>query len=156
MTLTPLLTPDPGLYVDAVTQLIKSAQHTLYLQYQYVQPNPNAPQPFRDLIQAVVDRHTAGVDVKIIASEFQTREHLEELQNLGFDVVNRVKIQANVHNKGIVVDGTKVLVSSQNWSSAGVLDNRDAGIIIDHTGIAKYFQDIFHHDWNTLSQHKLG
>lgn len=156
MTVTPLLTPDPGVYVDAVTSLVSSAQHTLYLQYQYVQPNPAAAPSFQDLIAAVVARHIAGVDVKIIASEFQTREHLEALQNLGFDVVNRVKIQANVHNKGIVVDGAKVLVSSQNWSTAGVLENRDAGVIVDHAGSAAYFQAIFLHDWNTLGQHKLG
>jgi len=105
-----------------------------------------------------VDRNAAAAEetVKIIASEFQTREHLEALQNLGFDVVNRVKIQANVHNKGIVVDGAKVLVSSQNWSTAGVLENRDAGVIVDHAGSAAYFQAIFLHDWNTLGQHKLG
>ena len=35
-----------------------------------------------------------------------------------------------MHNKGIVVDSKTVLVSSQNWSSAGVLQNRDAGVII--------------------------
>lgn len=68
MTITPLLTPDPGLYVNAVTQLVQSAEHTLYLQYQYVEPNPSAPKPFQDLIAAVVARHAAGVDVKIIAS----------------------------------------------------------------------------------------
>jgi phosphatidylserine/phosphatidylglycerophosphate/cardiolipin synthase-like enzyme len=155
MTITPLLTPDLGVYVDAVTDLIRNADHTLYLQYQYIQPNFTAPQPFQDLIAAVVARHHAGVDVKIIASEFQTREHLEELQNLGFDVVTRVKIQANVHNKGIVADGQRVLVSSQNWSKAGVLENRDAGVIIDHAPIAAYYEQIFLHDWNTLGQFKL-
>ena len=155
MTVTPLLTPDPGVYVDAVTELVRSAQQTLSLQYQYVQPNSTAPQPFQDLIAAVVARHHAGVDVKIITSEFQTREHLEELQNLGFDVVNRVKIQPNVHNKGIVADGQRVLISSQNWSKAGVLENRDAGVIIDHAPIAQYYQQIFTHDWNNLGQHHL-
>ena len=155
MTITPLLTPDPGVYVDAVTDLVRNANHTLYLQYQYVEPNLTAPQPFQDLIAAVVARHHAGVDVKIIASEFQTREHLEELQNLGFDVVTRVKIQPNVHNKGIVADGQRVLISSQNWSKAGVLENRDAGVIIDHAPIAAYYQQIFLHDWNTLGQFNL-
>jgi phosphatidylserine/phosphatidylglycerophosphate/cardiolipin synthase-like enzyme len=156
MTVTPLLTPDPGLYVAAVTELVKSAQHTLYLQYQYVEPNVKAPQAFQDLIAAVVARHTAGVDVKIIASEFQKRAHLELLQGMGFDVVTRFKIQNNVHNKGIVVDTKKVLVSSQNWSSAGVLDNRDAGVIVECGPVAAYFEKIFLHDWNTLSEHKLG
>jgi phosphatidylserine/phosphatidylglycerophosphate/cardiolipin synthase-like enzyme len=75
---------------------------------------------------------------------------------MGFDVVTRFKIQNNVHNKGIVVDTKKVLVSSQNWSSAGVLDNRDAGVIVECGPVAAYFEKIFLHDWNTLSEHKLG
>lgn len=157
MTLTPLLTPDPGVYVDAVTELVSSATRTLYLQYQYVQPNP-APDAaaFQKLIKAVIARHKAGVDVRLIVSKHQTRENLEALQNLGLDVVNQVRIQANVHNKGIVVDGTRVLVSSQNWSGAGVLQNRDAGIIVDQPDIARYFEQIFLHDWDTLSDQKVG
>jgi phosphatidylserine/phosphatidylglycerophosphate/cardiolipin synthase-like enzyme len=55
-----------------------------------------------------------------------------------------------------VVDTKKVLVSSQNWSSAGVLDNRDAGVIVECGPVAAYFEKTFLHDWNTLSEHKLG
>ena len=56
-----------------------------------------------------------------------------------------------MHNKGIVVDGATVLVSSQNWSTDGTLYNRDAGVIIDHQDAAQYFQQIFLHDWEHLA-----
>ena len=63
-----------------------------------------------------------------------------------------LKIQNNVHNKGIVVDcDTRVLVSSQNWSTDGTLYNRDAGLIIDNPAAATYFDQIFLHDWNELA-----
>jgi phosphatidylserine/phosphatidylglycerophosphate/cardiolipin synthase-like enzyme len=91
------------------------------------------------------------VEVKIIMSEFETAGYLEQLQGMGLDVVNNVKIQNNVHNKGIIVDGSAVLVSSQNWSSDGTLYNRDAGVIIYHETAAQYFQQIFLHDWNHLA-----
>jgi hypothetical protein len=38
-------------------------------------------------------------------SEYETSGYLEQLQSAGLDVVNSVRIQNNVHNKGIVVDG---------------------------------------------------
>jgi phosphatidylserine/phosphatidylglycerophosphate/cardiolipin synthase-like enzyme len=69
-------------------------------------------------------------------------------------VVDNVKIQNNVHNKGIIVDGRTVLISSQNWSTDGTLYNRDAGIIIEHPDAAQYFQQIFLHDWQHLAKHE--
>jgi phosphatidylserine/phosphatidylglycerophosphate/cardiolipin synthase-like enzyme len=95
------------------------------------------------------------VEVKIIMSEFEKAGYLEQLQEMGLDAANNVKIQNNVHNKGIVVDGSAVLVSSQNWSSDGTLYNRDAGVIIYNEIAAQYFQEIFLHDWNHLAIRKV-
>jgi phosphatidylserine/phosphatidylglycerophosphate/cardiolipin synthase-like enzyme len=94
------------------------------------------------------------VEVKIIMSEFETVGYLEQLRAMGLDVVSNVKIQKNVHNKGIVVDGAAVLVSSQNWSADGTLHNRDAGVIIYHQDAAQYFQQVFLHDWENLAAAK--
>jgi len=157
MTITPLLTPDPGVYVTKIEQLISSATNTLYMQFQYIElpaTSTAGSEPFQQLIQVVVDRQHAGVDVKIIMSEFETAGYLEQLQNAGVDVVHNVKLQNNVHNKGIVVDEKTVLVSSQNWSIAGTLHNRDAGVIIDNADAARYFQQIFLHDWQHLATQK--
>jgi PLD-like domain len=157
--MTPLLTPDPGVYTTAVKQLIESAGTTLYMQFQYIElPREanEASQPFLDLVDAVIARQQARVDVRIILSEFEKPGYLEQLHERGLDVVNIVKIQNNVHNKGIVVDGQKVLVSSQNWSTDGTLYNRDAGVILESAKIAGYFQEIFEHDWENLAEQKSG
>jgi hypothetical protein len=155
--IAPLLTPDPGVYSGAISGLIASATQTLYMQFQYIEPpkagDPTA-QPFIDLINAVIDRQAHGVEVKIIMSEFETVGYLEQLRAMGLDVVSNVKIQKNVHNKGIVVDGAAVLVSSQNWSADGTLHNRDAGVIIYHQDAAQYFQQVFLHDWENLAAAK--
>ncbi|GAA4170732.1 phospholipase D-like domain-containing protein [Gryllotalpicola koreensis] len=154
MTITPVLTPDAGVYVGAVKDLIARAQQTLHLQFQYIElpkTTDATNQAFVDLVQAIVDRQKAGVEVRIIMSEYETAGYLEQLQALGLDVANNVKLQNNVHNKGIVVDGRAVLVSSQNWSSAGALHNRDAGVIIENATVAAYFDQIFAHDWEHLA-----
>jgi PLD-like domain len=154
--IAPLLTPDPGVYADAVRAFIGGATRTLYMQFQYIEP-PRAgstdAQGFIDLIN-VRDRQGNGVELKIIMSEFEKAGYLEQLQGMGLDTVNNVKIQNNVHNKGIIVDGSAVLVSSQNWSSDGTFYNRDAGVIIYNETAAQYFQQIFPHDWNHLAIQK--
>jgi phosphatidylserine/phosphatidylglycerophosphate/cardiolipin synthase-like enzyme len=157
MKISPLLTPDPGVYAGAVKELIASANESLYMQFQYIQlPRPGVTdaQGFIDLVQAVIDRQEARVDVKIIMSQFEKVGYLEQLQTMGLDVVNNVKIQNNVHNKGIVVDGQTILVSSQNLSTDGTLYNRDAGVIIYNRDAAVYFQEIFLHDWENLAVQK--
>ncbi|HTA15204.1 MAG TPA: phospholipase D-like domain-containing protein [Solirubrobacteraceae bacterium] len=157
-TFTPLLTPDPGVYVQAIKAMIAGAKQTLYMQFQYIQlpkAGSTTSQGFLELVQTVIDRQNAGVEVKIIMSEYEKAGYLEQLQAIGLNVVNNVKIQNNVHNKGIIVDGKRVLVSSQNWSTDGTLYNRDAGIIIDSEPAALYFQKIFLHDWQYLAETKV-
>ncbi len=156
--IAPLLTPDPGVYAGAVKALIDGATKSLYMQFQYIElprTTDAASQPFVDLVQAVIDRQRGGVDVKIILGGFETAGYLEQLQALGLNVVDNVKIQNNVHNKGIVADGQTVLVSSQNWSTDGTLFNRDAGVIIHSEAAAQYFQQIFLHDWEHLAAQRV-
>jgi len=97
----------------------------------------------------------AGKDVRIILSQFQLpKGGLEALQAAGVNL-NNVKIQNKVHNKGFVFDHKKVVVSSMNWSGEGVLDNRDAGVVIDNATAAEYYEKIFLDDWNNHAQQKI-
>jgi FlaG/FlaF family flagellin (archaellin) len=51
------------------------------------------------------------------------------------------------HNKGIIVDGRMVLISSINYSDGSITANREAGVIILHEGIAQWYQEIYDFDW---------
>ncbi|MFJ8896056.1 phospholipase D-like domain-containing protein [Leifsonia sp. NPDC102414] len=159
LTVTPLLTPDAGSYAPHILDLIRSATTSLLMQFQYIELPKTvtaAAADFVALVRAVVERQDAGVDVRIIMSQFETAGYLEKLQAEGLDVVNRVKLQNNVHNKGIVVDGRAALVSSQNWSPAGTLTNRDAGVILENAEIAAYFTGLFEHDWSVLASRTVA
>lgn len=157
MTVAPLLTPDPGVYAGAVKELIDSATTSLYLQFQYIQL-PRAldasSQAFVALVDAVIAKVQAGLDVRIILGQHETAGYLEQLIAHGLDVKTTTRIQNNVHNKGIVVDASAVLVSSQNWSMDGTLYNRDAGVIIHDSRAAQYFKTVFLHDWANLARAK--
>ncbi|UCH89998.1 MAG: lamin tail domain-containing protein, partial [Thermoplasmata archaeon] len=60
-----------------------------------------------------------------------------------------------VHNKGIIVDGQTVYVGSMNWGFGGPIKNREVGVIISHTGVAKYFKSVFWFDWNLTLNNKI-
>lgn len=53
-----------------------------------------------------------------------------------------------VHNKGVIVDGRKVLVSSINWGRTSVTRNREAALIIESDELAAFFESVFDFDWN--------
>lgn len=157
LTITPLLTPDAESYRPAMLNLIQSAQERLYIQLQYIHPpQEGTDEDFQALIDAVVDRISAGLDVRIILSEFQTKQGwLERLQDAGVDL-SKVKIQNGVHNKGFVIDGKVVALGSQNWSGDGVLRNRDASVLIESETAAQYFQTIFLHDWERIAKQGMS
>jgi hypothetical protein len=154
MKIQPILTPDN--YVDLILALINSAQRSFYMQTQYINysDKPENSQ-FAALVAAVAKKINDGVDVRLIMSQYETTDKLELLQGAGIDL-SHVRIQANVHNKGIVVDSQVVAVGSQNWSGDGVLRNRDATVIIYNEEAAQYWEQIFIHDWTRMaSQHSL-
>jgi len=72
-------------------------------------------------------------------------EHLPLEARLADLEANRI---SKIHNKGVIVDGRRVLVSSINWNSNSPNFNREAGVIIDHKGVAEYFTAVFEDDWS--------
>ncbi|CAA9448159.1 Serine protease, subtilase family [uncultured Rubrobacteraceae bacterium] len=154
----PLLTPDN--YHGHVLELIEGAREELLIQNQTF----NAPKPdharLRELVEAVLARQRAGVEVRVILRLIDfgltdLRKNLEALKECGFDM-GGFRVQRNCHTKGIVVDRKRVLLGSQNWSNDGVSVNRDASLLFDDEELAGYFAEIFEHDWANLAVQDLG
>ena len=61
-----------------------------------------------------------------------------------------------VHNKGVIVDQRKVLISSINWNENSPTFNREAGVIIEHPGVGAYFSGIFEDDWKAGHTEPVG
>jgi phosphatidylserine/phosphatidylglycerophosphate/cardiolipin synthase-like enzyme len=152
MKIQPILTPDN--YAPLILKLIQSAKVSFYMQTQYITPSDkDGNEGFTALIQAIADKIKEGVDVRIILSQYETMAKLELLQEAGVDVPN-VRIQANVHNKGMIVDSKVVALGSQNWSGDGTLRNRDATLVIYNEEAARYWEQIFMHDWTEMASQR--
>lgn len=153
MKIQPVLTPDN--YAAVILALINSATRTLYIQIPYITPS-DKPEGvvLAGLIEAIARKVRASLDVRLILSGFAKAGALEQLQAAGIDG-NLIRIQNNLHNKGIVVDSSVVAVGSQNWSPPGVTTNRDASLVIFNAEAAQYWESIFLHDWAHMAVQHL-
>ena len=154
-----VLSPDN--YMQVIPHVLKEAKKSILMEQQYIH---SADVPIAQLLQAVADakKGKPSFDVRIVLGKiFSEKDLLKERVNLAnIAATYGLKIAQNIryvdttrlvhcHNKLIIVDGETVLVSSQNWSKAAVLDNREAGLLFKHPGVAGYFTDIFEVDWKT-------
>ncbi|WP_321784369.1 phospholipase D-like domain-containing protein [Paraburkholderia sp. J94] len=153
-TVTPLLTPDTlpgsparGQYITQIRQLIESARTSLYIQLQYIESS-NGKGDYDALLATIAARVAASVDVRLIESAEYGVKWAEKMKAAGVDLTANIRLQSNVHNKGFVVDSKIVVVSSQNFSPAGIEQNRDAGVMIESAQIAAWYEAVFVSDWN--------
>ena len=159
LTVTPVLSPDN--YMSVVPKLLRKAKTFVLIEQQYIK----AKQPkIRELLEAIKDARADNpqLDVRIVLGKiFNKRELPKEEANLklladdfGLKLGKHIRYIntdrfVHCHNKLILIDGGGVLVSSQNWSDAAVSENREAGLWLQHAGIAGYFKDIFESDWKS-------
>ncbi|MGY2050412.1 phospholipase D-like domain-containing protein [Methylobacterium sp. JK268] len=153
---TPLLTPDG--FVDPVVALIEEAQSEILVQNQTFDAPTKDQDALERLIDALIAQQQRGIAVRVIIRSFmpsKDRDNLERLTERGLKI-GTVRFQPNSHTKGVVVDRRKVLIGSQNWSQAGVTLNRDASLLFDDAPLARYFAEVFEHDWSVLASARIG
>lgn len=168
---TPVLAPDHSLLQSrGVIGMIRSARRTLLVEQQYIhlhwgddQRGTLAGTP-NLYLQEVLAAARRGVQVRVLVGDHfldpanprDSTHTVEYLNNVaraeGLDLQARVVNSAvarldKVHNKGVIVDGESVLVSSINWSGTSPRFNREAGLMIEHPAMAQYYTDIFYYDW---------
>lgn len=158
LAVLPVVSPDN--YMDVMPGLIAKARKSIFIEQQYIR----ASQPkISMLLKAIGEAKAAApdIDVRIVLGKLFERADLAKErqmlalleQRLGLELGKNVRyVNTNefvhCHNKMIIIDGEKILVSSQNWSDSAVSKNREAGLFLHHDGIASYFTDIFEYDWN--------
>lgn len=150
----PVLTPDN--YLPHINELIDSAQVSLYLQFAYITwSDADKDADFRALLRKLAERSTEpDLDLRIILGSTSAADNIRKLVEAGCNQ-DVFRVQGSIHNKGIIVDGQVVLVSSTNWSGDGVLRNRDAGLIIHNEEVAQYYQQVFLDDWDSRAKSRV-
>jgi cardiolipin synthase A/B len=158
-TVRPVIAPDTS---NEITNLINSAERSIEIEQAYI--TNETPDSLNPYLSAAVNASRRGVHVRILLDSYWYNIEDEKDNDEMVDLINRIAtsehiplearcadLQMNqikqIHNKGLIVDDSRVLVSSINWNSNSPNFNREAGVIIEHEGVARYFLDVFEDDW---------
>jgi hypothetical protein len=150
----PLLSPDN--YHAQILDLLKTHRRSLgkfYFQNQSLNPVKRPTDEFQEMLDILAElSNDHDKDVRFIFRDIgSVRKKIESLQLAGFNM-SRVRIQRSCHTKGIIIDSEILVIGSHNFSNDGVQYNRDASLIIYDARVAKYFEDVFLHDWDRLAR----
>jgi phosphatidylserine/phosphatidylglycerophosphate/cardiolipin synthase-like enzyme len=139
-----IVEPDDGL--EPVVQFIGSAQNSLLVK-QFTLTDES-------LIQAVIDRKKAGVDVRVMLNAARSGgdrandETFEQFKNAGIDVQWTNPKFYVTHEKSIVVDERAALVATFNMCLKYFTQTRDYGVIISEPEHVAQIVEVFNADWN--------
>jgi cardiolipin synthase len=158
-TVTPVLAPDTAYLVD---DLLAGAHATIEIEQAYItNESATALNPY---LGTAINASRRGVHVRVLLDSYWYNIEEEADNDEMAALINRIAaaerlpleartadLASNnlekIHNKGVIVDDTSVLVSSINWNTNSPNFNREAGVIIGHPGVARYFRDVFEDDW---------
>lgn len=158
-TLIPVLAPDTAM---SILGMINSADESVYVQqfstgrFWGEEANP--------FIAALIEAARRGCEVKVLldSKDYNLKDWNDNDEAIAW--LNKVASEENlnleakladldslglikIHNKGLIVDADKVLITSLNWNANSIY-NREAGVIIENEEIASFFEHVFFHDWN--------
>ena len=151
---TPVFSPDTSL--QALQDLISSAQNCIYIQQLYFYTEWKTK--VCPLIPLLIQKADEGVDIRIILNYNPSFSPTNAKCNQTKKLLRShgIKVQylytnwsyfTNMHNKGMIVDNTSVLISSINWNENSIMRNREAGVIVEHPEVASYYSEVFFSDW---------
>ncbi len=146
MNVTPIFSPDTSL--QALLYMINIAQVTLDIQIPYF-TNIGDAGAVDQVLDAIVAAKERGVTVRIITEEAYDYDLLIDIchaHNIPI-VWQDTRWFAAEHNKGIIVDGRIVLISSINYSDGSITENREAGVIIENADVAQWYLRVYDYDW---------
>ena len=160
----PVVGPDNTLATNAVIGLLKSARKSLHIEQFFVSKTwGSSPNLF---LEEAVEAARRGVEVRILldSSWYNTDQNdsmdnddtVSYLQEIA--MTEGIPLSAKLgnadshaltkfHNKGVVVDGERILVSSINWNLNSVAQNRELGLIVENRDLAGFFDAAFQQDW---------
>jgi phosphatidylserine/phosphatidylglycerophosphate/cardiolipin synthase-like enzyme len=158
-TVRPVISPDTS---SQIIDLIQSAHTSIEIEQAYI--TNETPLTLNPYLATAINASRRGVHVRVLLDSYWYNTEDEKDNDEMAALISRIGTTEQIplegrcadlsasnlekiHNKGVIVDGQRVLVSSINWNSNSPNFNREAGVIIDHTGVARYFLTVFEDDW---------
>jgi cardiolipin synthase len=162
-TVTPVIAPDT---CYQIVDLLDSARTSIEIEQAYIKNE--TPYSLNPYLSSAINASRRGVHVRVLLDSFWFNVEGPNDNDEMAALINRiaasehipleakcidlsVSVVEKIHNKGVIIDDERVLVSSINWNHNSPTFNREAGVIIDHPGVARYFRDVFDDDWDPMA-----
>jgi len=156
---TPVISPDTSYLVG---EMIAGAERSVDIEQAYIKNWSHGENPW---LKEAIEAARRGAEVRIILDSYYYNIEGDDDNDEIAAYINSLAASESlplearlidpgsgdlekVHNKGVIVDGESVLVSSINWNENSPSYNREAGLIIEHPGVAGYFTGVFGYDWD--------
>lgn len=159
----PVISPDTS---HLVREMLEGANESIAIEEAYI-ANISRDQ-LNPFLGAAIDASRRGVTVRVLLDSYwyNVEGECDNDEMVGF--INSLAAREGIplearcadldqnnlekiHNKGVIVDGRSVLVSSINWNFNSPNFNREVGVIITEPHTAAYFLSAFDDDWNAAS-----
>ncbi|MCU0632391.1 MAG: phospholipase D-like domain-containing protein [Methanolinea sp.] len=163
-TVIPVISPDTS---SLLHPLILDAQRSVDIEMAYItNETPSTLNPF---LADAVNVSRRGIPVRVILDSYYYNVEGEADNDEMAGVLNDMAASEGlplearcadlgpgrvekIHNKGVIVDGEKVLISSINWNQNSPTFNREAGVILHHHGVGEYYTRAFERDWEAAGK----
>jgi len=161
-TVIPVVAPDTSYQI---ADLLDSAKTSIDIEQAYI--TNETPYMLNPYLSTAINASRRGVHVRVLLDSYWYNVEGPADNDEMASLINRIGAAEHIpleakcidlsvspvekiHNKGVIVDDQRVLVSSINWNSNSPNFNREAGVIIEHPGVARYFRKVCDDDWNPL------
>jgi phosphatidylserine/phosphatidylglycerophosphate/cardiolipin synthase-like enzyme len=162
-TVSPVIAPDTSYQIVG---LLESARTHIEIEQAYIKNE--STYTLNPYLSSAINASRRGVRVRVLLDSYWYNLEAPNDNDEMAALINRIGASEHIpleakcidlsvspvekiHNKGVIVDDERVLVSSINWNSNSPNFNREAGVIIDHPGAARYFREVFEDDWNPMA-----
>ena len=146
--------------VEGLQESIDGANSEILLSLQYLDMDWYWGWGESPIIGALEDAAMRGVSIRMIINGYyyddEVREAVDTFNHIwnhtnGWDTAAIIMSSGDnitkLHNKGMIIDGQSVLISSINWGANSIMRNREMGLLIDSTEVATVYRDSWMQDW---------
>jgi cardiolipin synthase len=162
-SVSPVLAPDTSLLqTKSIIGMINGAKESVYIEQVYIYKDGwSYADPKNPLLEAAINAARRGCEVRIMLNptyscvanqatidyvrgiaagngSFTLEAKFSDVESTGLN---------KTHNKGVIVDRNKVLISSINWNENSARNNREVGVIIENDAVGEYYTRVFLYDW---------
>ena len=153
----------PDNCIDELVNMLDGAEEEILLSLQYLDMDWSWGWGENPILEALEEAAQRGVRLRLILNGAFLDEDIQSAVDrfneewnftMGYDASSIVMSSddqvTKLHNKGVIVDGEHVLVSSINWGDSALVRNREMGLLLSSEAVASVYVDSWYEDWNRL------